>query len=71
MKLPRDVSGSEAVRALRRLGFVERRQTGSHVILRRENRTVVVPMHRPIKPGTLAGLIAQSGVSLEAFCAEL
>ena len=71
MKLPRDVSGSEAVRALRRLGFVERRQTGSHVILRREHRIVVVPMHRPIKPGTLAGLIAQSGVSLEAFCAEL
>ena len=71
MKLPRDVSGPEAVRALRRLGFVERRQTGSHVILRREQRTVVVPMHRPIKPGTLAGLIAQSGISLEAFCAEL
>jgi len=38
-------------------------ETGSHVILRRELRTVVVPMHRPIKPGTLAGLIAQSGVS--------
>jgi len=46
-------------------------ETGSHVILRREHRTVVVPMHRPIKPGTLAGMIAQSGVSLEAFCAEL
>jgi hypothetical protein len=46
-------------------------ETGSHVILRREHRTVVVPMHRPIKPCTLAGLIAQSGVSLEAFCAEL
>jgi predicted RNA binding protein YcfA (HicA-like mRNA interferase family) len=71
VKLPRDVNGTEAVRALRRLGFVERRQTGSHVILRHESRTVVVPMHRPIKPGTLAGLIAQAGVSVEAFCAEL
>ena len=71
MKLPRDVSGPAAVRAPRRLGFVERRQTGSHVFLRREHRTVVVPMHRPIKPSTLAGLIAQSGVSLEASCAEL
>jgi predicted RNA binding protein YcfA (HicA-like mRNA interferase family) len=71
VKLPRDVNGTEAVRALRRLGFVERRQTGSHVILRQESRTVVVPMHRPIKPGTLAGLIAQAGVSVEAFCAEL
>jgi predicted RNA binding protein YcfA (HicA-like mRNA interferase family) len=71
VKLPRDVNGTKAVRALRRLGFVERRQTRSHVILRHESRTVVVPMHRPIKPGTLAALIAQAGVSVEAFCAEL
>ena len=71
MKLPRDVSGAEAVRALRRLGFVERRQTGSHVILRKDQRAVVVPMHRPIKPGTLAGFISQAGVTLEEFTAEL
>jgi predicted RNA binding protein YcfA (HicA-like mRNA interferase family) len=49
------------------LGFKERRQTGSHVILRREARTVVVPMHKPIKPGTLRGLIEQAGVTLETF----
>jgi predicted RNA binding protein YcfA (HicA-like mRNA interferase family) len=67
VKLPRDVNGLDAVRALRRLGFQERRQTGSHVILRREARTVVVPMHRPIKPGTLRGLIEQAGVTLETF----
>lgn len=39
--------------------------------MREESRTVVVPMHKPIKPGTLAGLIEQAGVSVEAFCAEL
>ena len=71
MKLPRDVNGSEAVKALRRLGYVDRRPTGSHVILRKESRTVVVPMHRPIKPGTLRGLIEQAGVTVEAFCAAL
>ena len=71
MKLPRDVSGSEAVRALRRLGFEERRQTGSHVILRRESRRVVVPLHKPIKPGTLRGLIEQAGVSVEVFRSAL
>jgi predicted RNA binding protein YcfA (HicA-like mRNA interferase family) len=71
VKLPRDVNGSDAVRALRRLGFQERRQTGSHVILRRETRTVVVPMHKPIKPGTLRGLIEQAGVTLETFCDAL
>jgi len=58
-------------RAPRWPGFVERRQTGSHVILRKAQRTVAVPMHRPVKPGTLSGLIALSGVSLEEFVAEL
>lgn len=67
MKLPRDVNGAQAVRALCRLGFTERRQTGSHAILRRENRTVVVPMHKPIKPGTLRGVIEQAGVTVETF----
>lgn len=67
MKLPRDVSGEEAVRASRRLGFEKRRQSGSHAILRREGRTVVVPMHKTIKPGTLHGLIEQAGVTVEEF----
>ena len=71
MKLPRDVNGEEAARALRRLGFDEIRQTGSHRIMRKEIRTVVVPMHRPIKPGTLKGLLEQAGVTVEAFVAEL
>ena len=63
MKLPRDVSGEQDVRALQRLCFVEVRQTGSHRILRKETRTVVVPQHRPIKPGTLKGLIEQAGLT--------
>jgi predicted RNA binding protein YcfA (HicA-like mRNA interferase family) len=67
VKIPRDVNGTDAVRALNRLGFEKRRQTGSHVIMRRESRTVVVPMHKPIKPGTLRGLIEQAGVTLENF----
>lgn len=71
MKVPRDVNGLEAARALRRLGFEEQRQTGSHLIMRRDHRTVVVPMHRPIKPGTLKGLIEQAGVTLEDFVAKL
>jgi predicted RNA binding protein YcfA (HicA-like mRNA interferase family) len=71
VRIPRDVNGADAVKALRRLGFVELRQTGSHLIMRKEGRTVVVPMHKPIKPGTLKGLIEQAGVSVEAFCAEV
>lgn len=71
MKLPRDVSGVEVARALRRLGFAELRQTGSHLILRKEGRTVVVPQHKPLKPGTLKGIIEQAGLTLEQFVAEL
>ncbi len=71
MKIPRDVNGVEAVRALKRLGFVQLRQTGSHLILRKDNRTVVVPQHKPIKPGTLKGVIEQAGLTLEEFVEEL
>lgn len=71
MKLPRDVNGEEAAKALHRLGFMEMRQTGSHRIMRKEGRTVVVPMHHPIKPGTLRGLIEQAGITLEEFVAAL
>ena len=71
MKLPRDVNGTEAVRALQRLGFVRLRQAGSHIIMRREGRTVVVPQHKPIKPGTLKGLIEQAGLTVEEFVAQL
>ena len=49
MKLPRDVNGAEAARALRRLGFTVQRQTGSHLILRREGRAVVEPQPKPLK----------------------
>lgn len=71
MRIPRDVNGADAVKALRRLGFAAQRQTGSHLIMRKDGRTVVVPMHKPIKPGTLKGLIEQAGVSVEAFCGAL
>jgi predicted RNA binding protein YcfA (HicA-like mRNA interferase family) len=71
MKVPRDVNGLEAVAALKRLGFADVRQTGSHRILRKAARTVVVPMHRPIKPGTLKSLIEQAGLTMEDFAGEL
>jgi predicted RNA binding protein YcfA (HicA-like mRNA interferase family) len=71
LKLPRDLSGAAAARALQRLGFLVRRQTGSHLILRRAERTVVVPQHKPLKPGTLKGILEQAGVTIEELVAEL
>ena len=69
-KLPR-ISGSEIVRALQRLGFEVARQRGSHVILRRGASGCVVPNHREVKVGTLAGVLRQAGVSAEEFISAL
>ncbi|TLU82407.1 MAG: addiction module toxin, HicA family [Chlorobium sp.] len=69
-KLP-IVSGSEVIRALQRLGFIVLRQQGSHVILRRGSQGCVVPDHREVKTGTLAGLLKQAGVSVDDFIRAL
>jgi predicted RNA binding protein YcfA (HicA-like mRNA interferase family) len=61
------VNGAEAARALLRLGFLQKRQTGSHLVLRRESRTVVVPQHKPLNPGTLKGILEQAGVLWNSF----
>lgn len=65
-KLPR-ISGAEAVRALQRLGFAVARQRGSHIVMRRGSSGCVVPNHRELKTGTLAGVLKQAGVSVEDF----
>jgi predicted RNA binding protein YcfA (HicA-like mRNA interferase family) len=48
----------EIVSALRRLGFVQVRQRGSHIRMERElpDRTIriTVPAHRPVKRSTLS-----------------
>ena len=68
--LPR-VSGEEAVQALKRLGFEVARQRGSHIILRRGAAGCVIPNHREVKVGTLAGALRQAGVSAEEFIAAV
>lgn len=53
---------------MEKLGFVSRRQTGSHVILRHleTKRIAVVPIHaRDIKRGLLFGILKQANISPE------
>ena len=69
-KLPH-VSGTEVQRALERLGFHKVRQSGSHVVMKRESQACVVPMHSEVKIGTLAGLLRQAEVTPEEFMAAL
>jgi predicted RNA binding protein YcfA (HicA-like mRNA interferase family) len=67
-KLP-VISGRECVRALERAGFYFKRQTGSHIILRRDDpfAQVVVPDHRTLDRGTLRAIIRQTGLSVDEF----
>jgi len=69
------VSGKDAVRALRKLGFRLDRVEGSHhmLISDRNPCTVVVPVHgaRPLPRGTLASVIRIAGVGRKAFFAAL
>ncbi len=63
------VSGRGCVRALERAGFYLRRQTGSHMILRRDKpfAQVVVPDHRVLDRGTLRAIVRHAGLSVDEF----
>ncbi|MBE0545457.1 MAG: type II toxin-antitoxin system HicA family toxin [Verrucomicrobia bacterium] len=60
MKLPRDVTGRELVKALRQLGYEETRRKGSHIRVTTQKHGEhheVVPDHNPIKCGTFNGIL--------------
>jgi len=68
-KLP-VISGAQAVRAFQRVGYAVNHQTGSHVILRRENpphRHLSVPNHKELVRGLLRGLIRDAGLTVDEF----
>ncbi len=67
----RVLSGREVCSILKKHGFGEVRQRGSHVIMQRRTSestvTVPVPDHRELKRGTLLSIIRQSGVPRSEF----
>jgi len=68
-KLPA-TSAKDLVRVAERLGFVFRRQSGSHAIYVRssDQARVVIPMHKgELKRKTLRGIIQDLKVSVEEF----
>lgn len=65
-KLP-VLSGRDVIGALERLGFLQVRRKGSHVVLQRSGIGCVVPMHREIKAGTLSGILRQAGLTQTEF----
>jgi predicted RNA binding protein YcfA (HicA-like mRNA interferase family) len=71
VKLPRDLSGDDVCRALKRLGFDFARQTGSHRHYVKGGLHPCVPMHRSIKPKTLQSILKQASISVEELIENL
>jgi len=68
------VTAKQTIRAFEKLGFVVRRQTGSHIIMRNTltKNFATIPNHNgDIHRGLLNKVLKQSGVTKENFLASL
>ena len=65
------VSGQQTIKALESLGFEQVSQRGSHVKLRGDGRTVIVPLHSELARGTLRSILRQADLTTEEFIAAL
>jgi predicted RNA binding protein YcfA (HicA-like mRNA interferase family) len=69
LKLPRDVSGHDLVRALTRFGYAVSRQTGSHIRLTSRlkgvEHHVTIPAHDSLRIGTLSQILNEVAAYLE------
>ena len=65
-KLP-VLSGNKLVTALKKAGFVEVRQKGSHISMQKvtldKTYKTVVPLHKEVAKGTLIDILHQTGLS--------
>ncbi len=69
MKLPRDVSGPQLAKQLRRQGYEITRQTGSHLrltsIIKGTEHHITIPAHDSLKVGTLSAILSDVAAYLE------
>jgi len=69
MKLPRNMGGEELAALLGEHGYKITRQTGSHMRLTSTSKGfehhITIPRHRPLRIGTLGGIINEVAAYLE------
>lgn len=71
MKLPADVSGSELAKVAVGLGFEIRGQKGSHLVLKKGEKLLVIPQHKSLKKGTLLQILRILEISKEELAKML
>jgi predicted RNA binding protein YcfA (HicA-like mRNA interferase family) len=69
--VPTDLSGTAVAKALERGGFDHVATRGSHAKYRRGERTVIVPLHRSLAPGTVRSVLRQADWSVADLEAHL
>jgi len=72
-RLPR-VTAKDALTALKKIGFIEVRQSGSHLILRNPGGVrVTLPVHggRILHPAILRTILRDTGLTAEGFASLL
>jgi predicted RNA binding protein YcfA (HicA-like mRNA interferase family) len=60
MKIPRDLSGQDLIKLLKKYGYTISRQTGSHIritTLQDGEHHLTIPNHDPLKLGTLSAIL--------------
>ncbi len=69
--MPPVLSSKEVVKALTKMGFIEKSQKGSHKKLKHDDgRVVIVPMHSEISPGTLRSIAKQAKTTMDEIAAN-
>lgn len=75
MRVPRDLDGAKLIRRLRSFGYEQTRQSGSHVRLTRvtehSEHHVTVPLHSPLRVGTLNAILTDIAGHLGMSKADL
>ncbi len=62
------IKPKQAVKVLLKIGFIKKRQTGSHLILAKRGKIIPVPIHpRDLKKGVIKSIIKHSGLTLKEF----
>ena len=65
MKLPREISGEELAKLLKKYSYQITRQTGSHIRLTTTTQGehhITIPAHKCLKIGTLSGILNEVAV---------
>ena len=67
-KIP-PIPSEKMIKILRKIGYGEIRQKGSHVILKKDKKLIVVPIHKdkPLKRGLVRLILKEVGLSREEF----